>query len=705
MTVAEREKTIRKLLLLWTNQNAGITAVLDKAEEAGIDYPKDAIIGFYSSHADFLKSVANQVDHSRFITGKQYDAVRRIIGDDRYKPQFSANFTLPDLPVGFRWVNFPDEGTTPTYNPANYRAVDPDARSAGESTYTIGTLTLDLTPDKEKPWGRLTAEGDELVFYPDRYPTTAIKQAKFAWDAAAKCWRHKGIYPETVEKVIELFGEVIVEDDLEIALAARTELVEMPEDIATHASLFEFQKEATQFLLSSPRCLLGLAPGVGKTITSITAAKKLREEGKISTVGIIAPKSLLSTWQDEIEKWAGEWAIILHDDFGPQPLDGDWFIVNYDKLSRGTVPDEILAADLLIFDETILLSNHSRKKEKGEDGKTRWVFKTKRNQTAFELSRDVEYVWELSGGPTSKFLDDLWAQFHLLDPKRFSSYWRFAEEYCWVQEGPWAKEVTGNKPGASEKIQERYADIYYARSQSQVLDLPDWIFESVEIPMSRKQNAAYLEMEKEWLVNIGTGGATVKLYAPNTLAQRTRLTQLASNPVLAGIGITAISPKWDALKELLTIRPLPAIVWVNFVETAKRVADMVRREGLSAGLLIGDTAAARRAKIVSDFQAGNLDVIIAHPKVGKFGLTLTAARTAIYLEAGPDGDDYYQSLHRVRRIGTTHSPIIVHVKSVKLDGNPTVDHLNFDLLENKADTTFEITTDRLIAYFEGRETL
>lgn len=694
----DRETVVKRLLLAHSLDNRNDKYTLFS------DIPDGSIIGFDPSIRPFLTSVADQVNIKRFITYKQLEAVAGCLMAPAMQYQFSWGIELPRLPDNFKWVNFPQD-QKPATRVESMATREPDLRDAGEKPVVVaGKYKLNLTEELSKPWGRLSAENGELVFEPFRYPTTNIKSSgKWAWDGSTKTWRHQGIHPEVIDKLFKVWAEIEVDESVDLALAGTTELVELPDEIATHGTLFEFQKEATQFLLSHDKVLLALAPGLGKTATAITAGNQLLQEGKVNSIGIIAPKSLLKNWQDEIEKWVDAWSRILHPDFKEQPLDADWLIGTYDMLSRGTLPAELAAVDLVIFDESILISNHGRTKEVNKaTGKQRWVFKTKRVQAAFEIARQVDYCWLLSGGPTSKYVDDLWAQLHILDPKRFSSYWRFAEDYCLVERNPWTKVVTGNQPGAIQKIHTHYVDIIFARSQDQVLDLPEWIFEEIQVPMSRKQEQAYDEMAVEWKTNIITQQGEIQLNAPNIITQVTRLCQIASNPILLSTGITAMSPKWAAVMELMTIRPGPFIIWTRFVETARRMEYYLQREGYRVASMTGSTPATVRQDIVHAFQAGHLDAIVAHPKVGKFGLTLTAARTTIYLENSYDGDDYYQSLHRVRRIGTTHAPLVITLKSTYADGRPTVDHLIADVLAAKADTTFKITAAKLESYLGGR---
>jgi hypothetical protein len=110
--------------------------------------------------------------------------------------------------------------------------------------------------------------------------------------------------------------------------------------------------------------------------------------------------------------------------------------------------------------------------------------------------------------------------------------------------------------------------------------------------------------------------------------------------------------------------------------------------------MTGETPPELRQDIVDNFQAGNLDILIAHPAVGKFGLTLTKARTAIYVERSFNGDDYYQSLYRFRRIGTTVSPHVIHLVAQRPEGKngSTIDQIIDRVLDYRKNSSLSITS-------------
>jgi SNF2 family DNA or RNA helicase len=451
--------------------------------------------------------------------------------------------------------------------------------------------------------------------------------------------------------------------------------------------LFDFQLDSVGFLTARPRCMLSLSPGLGKTVCSITAANLLKPA--IKRILVVAPLSLLYMWKFEIEKWSehlrGHNIIIYHGK--KASLDGiqdsedhiTWVITNPETAIK-IIPTLITKKfDLLILDESILYKTRDSKRTLG----------IKR------LAKMIPRVWELTGAPANRMLDDIWSQFHMLNPKAYSSYWRFAHEYCMVNPTAWGNQVIANKLGSEDKIKQRFRDIYFARSQEEVLNIPDWIFEEIDIPMTQRQEKSYHEINtqlKTTLQNEESGGTTL-ISVDNHLAKVVRLIQLASNPML--LDGDNESGKWQALPELMEIYPSPWIVWVSFTRTAYYLAEFLSRKvDQRVGLIIGDTPEEDRNNLIRRFQAGDKKILILNMQVGSFGHTLTTAHTAFYPERSYNSN-YFQSLHRVRRIGTTQSPNIVHLRSIYQDGSPTIDHLIHSLLDYRMGMIKDLTTGML----------
>jgi SNF2 family DNA or RNA helicase len=64
-----------------------------------------------------------------------------------------------------------------------------------------------------------------------------------------------------------------------------------------------------------------------------------------------------------------------------------------------------------------------------------------------------------------------------------------------------------------------------------------------------------------------------------------------------------------------------------------------------------------RERIIDDFQAGRLDVIVGHAAAMGIGLTLTAATLSVYYSCDRNNELRLQSEDRNHRIGTVKSPV------------------------------------------------
>lgn len=635
---ASPEAVLKALLGLYGRQTA------DEREGQSTVY--DNGVGFNATDAQFLSSVAQWVLDGKPFTQRQFDRVSVLLR--KYARQIET-IPLEDISI-------------------------PPTALAGKDVQQRPVLRGD---------GLLrVVDGAAIQFIPNTYPTRQVASAGFSWRKMERLWQAP-FSPAAVAAVKRMFPAVEIHSSVTEALKEALHGHELPEEIAENNTLFSYQKEAIRFLLSHPRAMLALAPGLGKTACATFAAHQVG-----TRILVVSPLTLVQNWRNEVRKWTGETAEIWHRKIGDR--NSRWVITNYETVVRKMVQKRDkkyvrlpgFEFDTVILDETILLKNR----------------RAQRTLATKALVDGAPRVWLLSGSPASKFYDDMWAQLNIMLPKRFSSYWKFAETYCLVENNGWGMAITGNRRGADAMLQEDLVDVYFSRTQDQVLDLPEWLFEDIEVAMDPRQYKPYRQMEETFIAKLGEMPDD-KVVALNVLAQMTRLQQLASSPVL--LGGEAISAKWDAATEMLEWVQKPVIVWTNFIETAEQLAE---RWGKSyrVAVLTGSTPERDRQPIVDSFQAGEIDVLIAHPAVGKFGLTLTRARTVIYLERSFKGDDYYQSLHRVRRIGTEHRPYVVHLLATGPEGETTVDHVIGRILKYRKEESIKLTTGMLKGEWDAK---
>jgi hypothetical protein len=662
-------------------------------------------VGFNRIDAEILSSFAEQVKAGRELSDKQYNLLRLRL--PKYHRQVNGGnwetIKLPEIVHTNGQAKKDYSQVKVAFQGAN---VHPGSRleEAARFSGLADSFRQAYGPKPDSKYaGRLSIDPENggLMFKPNVYPSKQIKDIGFgifkngAWHQYIV-----KVLPSVVADIQRLFGEIEIDPEVEEALKPAP-LPDLPAWVQEQfPTLKPFQHEAIQFTMSHERLLLALAPRLGKSVVSILSADVL----DLRKILVVAPLSLLRDWKNKILRWSPSMtpqdvAIVYKKNLLVQAR---WTITNYDTLRLH--PDTFNRAewDLIIVDETLLLKNRNAKRNQWifelvnhhmSSSKVRQLKKADPNASTRSVFSEApiekpKYVWFLSGAPRSRLYVDLWAQLNILEPKQFSSYWRFADKYCIVQPTQWSKyNIVGDKPDAAQRLKEDLAHIFYTRSHEDVTDMPPMEPENLPVPMGNSQEKMYGQMEADFLAELPEDD---KLMAPNILAQMTRLVQIASNPLL--VGGRDDSPKWDALTEMLDFEEGPIIVWTSFIETVNQLRTKWAMKDRPIARLTGATKNEDRADIVEAFQTGRVSVLIAHPAVGKYGLDLFNAKTVIYLERGYNADDYYQSLMRVRHVDQTTAPRIVHLLSERKDGSETIDHVIDQILASRTDATKKLTT-------------
>lgn len=448
--------------------------------------------------------------------------------------------------------------------------------------------------------------------------------------------------------------------------------ITIPAAIDRSERLLEHQKLGVGFLTSRSRAMLIFSPGLGKTLIAISAAKYLQLE----RILVIAPLTLLTVWEEEVKKWLPGTPV--------HRIDGDiqgktgWFLVNPEALNSSRVMERIKnhSWQAMILDESILYKNR----------------RTTRSMNVAQIAKMIPVVWALTGSPVTKYLDDFFRPLQLLEPEKFSSYWRFADYYCIKQDSPWGTKIVGNKSGAEDLLRHDLEDIclFQHLDQIQEFSVPDWERQTVQVKLGKTHSQLYRNLKKDLRMSLPEGG---ELTVANKLELTLRLLQMATSPEL--LGGEHQSGKVDALVELIEQNwPEQAIVWVNFRRTGQWLEKELLKREFQPALINGDTTPQRRQQIREQFQAGDIKILIMNLQTGKFGLSFPSV-PMYYLERTYDRDAFVQSMYRNRRLTTKEVPRITVLQAVLNDGKPTVDHLIHQLLEENLQLTTELLRGHL----------
>ncbi len=284
--------------------------------------------------------------------------------------------------------------------------------------------------------------------------------------------------------------------------------------------LRDYQEAGVQFLVNRQRAVLGDEPGLGKTVTSLEALKRMPLGS--GPFLILGPKVSLGVWKRELLKWYDETGFIYSGDFSRHQREGIWtnfkqkgtfLIANYKML------EELLARQIgwqgIICDEIHLAGILNR---------TTGTYKS----LARARSRAL---FLLSGTPVRKGPQDLFGPFSLINPYRFNSYYDFVGAYCIRIKDAFGYSIEP-RPSNPEEFRKLVAQYLIRRKKSKVLkDLPPKQRQAVPLVMTSAQSALYRKLEKDMYVEISDSKLVA---APNAATSCLRQRQLLVTPQILG---------------------------------------------------------------------------------------------------------------------------------------------------------------------------
>lgn len=392
------------------------------------------------------------------------------------------------------------------------------------------------------------------------------------------------------------------------------------------SSLRPYQRVGRRFLETVERGILADDVGLGKTAQALLAVS----EGPVVVIG---PKYLRFNWQREIQKWRPD--LILADprekvqvNTPDDELRRLVYVLGYEEFLRvKEIPavtrmssrhENAARVGTLIVDEAHNISGH----------------KSQRSVAVRALARKMRSVYLLTATPIRNTNANLWPLLNALDPNVWSSYWRFAADYCEVVEGPFGKVISqpdmrtalgAAKIRALKDVLEFYL---LKREKATVMpELPDKIRLDIPVPLADGQKALYEALETNLALEVGDGQL---VETPNTLSLVTRLRQICLDPRL--IGAEGATSRTQVVKEILReyvdFGGQSVVIFTFFSTYAEILREELARDYHSV-IVSGDYTDRERDRSVHDFQTGFSKVLIGTIGSLKEGLDLSVSSTAI----------------------------------------------------------------------------
>jgi len=345
-----------------------------------------------------------------------------------------------------------------------------------------------------------------------------------------------------------------------------------------HKVMEPFQRDTVKFAIGARRCLIEAPVGAGKTLIGLTTSIVMKPKQWL----IVCSKNALYTWVRELNKWFP--GLFAKDEV--QIVDGSpWERSLQWQNKNGRTVVYICTFGKVLNDLQLILP-------KGFDVITVDEAHRARNRKAkvFAALKEIAkpnlkfsnpgYPYpifvELTGTPGDKGVQHMWGYFHLIDPKLFSSYWRFINTYCETAPGRFGMEIIGpkNTAGFANTVAP-----YFRRITVEETKLEKVRRHVIPLKMSPNVAKVYQDLENDMMsFGIQDGDFAV---VGNSLARTIKLRQLLTCPqnVIPSLGIGDLLP-WivDKINDDDSGKMRHSIIFTPFRPNLQVYEDYLRNE-------------------------------------------------------------------------------------------------------------------------------
>ena len=443
-----------------------------------------------------------------------------------------------------------------------------------------------------------------------------------------------------------------------------------------------YQKRAFKHLIAQAAAALFLEPGLGKTSIGMYAVQHLFKAKLATRALVVAPLRVCeNVWPAEAQKWTnfqGLKIAVLHGKSKEALLesDADVCVINPEGLEWLFEATKIKTITRDGKEKVEVRVNMQRVKEMGFDIlilDESTLFKNSRSirfKIIKEVRRVFRYVWLFTGTPAANGIEDLWAQFYLLDEGL--TLGRYITQFRRKYMGPdWSGYSWIPKEGADQEVFKAIGKLALSMKAEDYLEMPQLIYNEVVVRLPPDVAKVYSAVEDDFFALIE--GA--KVTAGSKAAALTKCQQIANGAVFNTEDIVALQRKvggkrkWshlhdaklDALEELSDeLNGKPMLVAYTFEHDLERLKE--RFGGKTKTIPVIGQSKELDKKYIEQFSKGQLRYLFVQPQSGARGLDglQHGGHHVAWYSMTWDQELHDQLIRRLYRQGTKSSHVFVH---------------------------------------------
>jgi SNF2 family DNA or RNA helicase len=430
---------------------------------------------------------------------------------------------------------------------------------------------------------------------------------------------------------------------------------------------YEHQRNALNESAEKIQWAYFMEMGTGKTKVTIDNMSYLFFQRKITAALIIAPKSVYTIWETEInshmpdvlKKSIFKWNIDKPKDYYKlnefQHL--RIFLINVEALStkRGfeACVDFLTKNKLnfVVLDESTTIKNKSAKRTKNILG-----------------LRKLSHIRRiLTGSPITKSPLDLFTQCQFLSPELlgFSSYLAFRNRYAEMTDIPVGSGRFISVPKyykRLEELEDKLKQFATRIRKDQCLDLKPKVRSKRYIELEGESKKIYDKLRTSALAIVEDSTISFS----NKLTEIIKLHQVCNGFTKDDDGrmLPLHDQKIKALHEIIEESDGKIIIWANYLWNIHEIIHSLKAKygEESVVSIFGEVDVKDRKKAVESFQNdSNVRFFVGNPTTGGFGLTLTACNTVVYYSNNYNLEVRMQSEDRAHRMGQKGTVLYVDI--------------------------------------------
>ena len=199
-------------------------------------------------------------------------------------------------------------------------------------------------------------------------------------------------------------------------------------------------------------------------------------------------------------------------------------------------------------------------------------------------------------------------------------------------------------------------------AKNECLDLPDVMYQTRDIPLTKQAEKYYKELKNQMLIEMSGESIT----AVNAAAGLNKLLQISGGAVYTDdkkVIEFDITPRLKALQEAIDETDHKVIIFVPYRHTIEVVSKYLTANKISNEVINGSVSATKRADIISRFQISDEPrVLVIQPQSASHGVTLTRANVVLFWSPVMSVEVYLQCIARMDRVGQKNKMTVVHLQ-------------------------------------------